>query len=64
MGVEQIPMVRLVRKAGRIEEITVGPSAGTTIVRILIVCVTAGLFTAGVLKWSDITTVIRLPWPW
>jgi hypothetical protein len=56
---EQFPMVRLVRKAGRIQEITLGASLGTTIIRMIIVATAIALLPTRVVTWSDFVSLLR-----
>ena len=59
MASEHFPMLRLVRKAGRIQEITVGASLGTTIIRIIIVVAAIALLRTGALTWPDLLNLLR-----
>lgn len=60
MPSDSLPMVRVVRKRGQIEEICVGPSMGKVIVLIAAIIAAAALLLADVVKWSDIASTASL----
>lgn len=55
---EPLPMVDCLWEDGRIKKVTVGPSAGGTIVKVLLVLAATGLLIGGVLRASDLTAAI------
>jgi hypothetical protein len=52
-------MLRVVQRAGEFREITIGPSAGTTIVRVLLVLAGFGLLIKGVVAWPELIHTLR-----
>lgn len=65
MPSDLLPMFRVVRKRGRIEEIVIGPSAGKIAVRIVLIASAVALLATGIVKWEDVASMaarMMLPW--
>jgi len=65
MPSDSLPMFRIVCKRGQVEEILVGPTAGKTLIRVLLIVAVVGLLAAGVVTFSDVASAasaFRLPW--
>jgi hypothetical protein len=65
MPADSLPMVRIVRKRGEVEEIVVGPTAGKTLVRVLLIVAVVALLVANVIQRDDFAaavTAVKLWW--
>jgi hypothetical protein len=59
MAANRLPLLIIRRKNGKIEELTVGPSAGRTLVIIVMVVTQATLMSSGAITWGDLAPLLR-----
>ena len=59
MSRDNIPLMRLRRRNGALEELTLGPSAGQLLVRVTVLVLAAVLVLAGATNWTAVLPLLR-----
>ena len=62
MAGEEPPMFQWEQNGPR-KKLTVGASAGKTLVKVLLILVGAAMMVGGFVKFGEIVGAMRLPWP-
>ncbi|OFW29738.1 MAG: hypothetical protein A3H97_03680 [Acidobacteria bacterium RIFCSPLOWO2_02_FULL_65_29] len=60
MATEKHPLLRLRKRNGQFEEVTVGPSAGQLVLGIVVVIVIGVLLLLDVVDWRDLVPLLNL----
>jgi hypothetical protein len=64
MPSDSLPMLRIVRKRGEVEEIFIGPTAGKTLVRVLLIVAFVGMLAAGIIQRNDLAAIVSAAKLW